>query len=145
MSKFQRERPISRYVYVLFLAINYLKSLNRLLKETGRLSNSPMFVVGIFSGADKRGEGFGSSLKMAEYRVCDLYPIRPRALRLMVFFQAAEDSLHRLYLTRTPDSLLQLPTNTFADKRSIFAPGLDDRYTAPEIGESEVVYASRDR
>jgi large subunit ribosomal protein L44 len=41
----------------------------RLLKETGRLSNSPVFVVGIYSGADKLGEGFGSSLKMAEYRV----------------------------------------------------------------------------
>lgn len=41
----------------------------RLLKETGRLSNSPVFVVGIYSGADKLGEGFGSSLRMAEYRV----------------------------------------------------------------------------
>lgn len=52
VSRFGRERPISR-----------------LLKETGRLSNSPMFVVGIYSGADKLGEGFGTSLKMAEYRV----------------------------------------------------------------------------
>lgn len=43
----------------------------RLLKETGRFSNSPIFVVGIYSGADKLGEGFGNSLKMAEYRVCD--------------------------------------------------------------------------
>ena len=42
---------------------------DRLLKETGRFSNSPVFVVGIFSGADKLGEGFGSSLKMAEFRV----------------------------------------------------------------------------
>jgi len=43
--------------------------LYRLLKETGRYSNSPIFVVGIFSGLDKLGEGFGSSLKMAEYQV----------------------------------------------------------------------------
>ena len=43
---------------------------SRLLKETGRFSNSPVFVVGIFSGPDKLGEGFGSSLKMAEFRVC---------------------------------------------------------------------------
>lgn len=42
---------------------------SRLLKETGRLSNSPVFIVGIYSGADKLGEGFGSSLRMAEYRV----------------------------------------------------------------------------
>ena len=42
---------------------------SRLLKETGRFSNSPVFVVGIFSGADQLGEGFGASLRMAEYRV----------------------------------------------------------------------------
>lgn len=47
--------------------------MDRLLKETGRFSNSPVFVVGIFSGADKLGEGFGSSLKMAEYRVRTSY------------------------------------------------------------------------
>lgn len=42
----------------------------RLLEESGRLSNAPSFVVGIFSGASKLGEGVGSSLKMAETRVC---------------------------------------------------------------------------
>jgi len=42
---------------------------SRLLKETGRFSNSPVFVVGIFSGADQLGEGFGASLRMAEFRV----------------------------------------------------------------------------
>ncbi|KAJ1907373.1 54S ribosomal protein L3 mitochondrial, partial [Tieghemiomyces parasiticus] len=42
----------------------------RLLKETGRLSNSPVFIVGMFSGVRKIGEGFGSSLKMAETRAC---------------------------------------------------------------------------
>lgn len=41
----------------------------RLLRETGRLSSTPIFVVGVFTGKDKLGEGFGSSLKMAEYRV----------------------------------------------------------------------------
>jgi large subunit ribosomal protein L44 len=44
-------------------------SVIRLLSETGRFSNSPVFVVGVFSGSDKLGEGFGASLKMAEYRV----------------------------------------------------------------------------
>lgn len=44
----------------------------RLLKETGRYSQSPIFVVGIFSGPDQLGEGFGSSLRMAEYRVSAL-------------------------------------------------------------------------
>ncbi|KAG6909043.1 hypothetical protein DXG01_002318 [Tephrocybe rancida] len=67
---------------------------SRLLKETGRFSNSPVFVVGIYSGADQLGEGFGSSLNMAEFR-------------------AAEDALHRVYLTRVPNHLMHLPTSTF--------------------------------
>ncbi|KAG6845507.1 hypothetical protein H0H87_008404 [Tephrocybe sp. NHM501043] len=74
------------------LGREYPKS--RLLKETGRFSNSPVFVVGIYSGADQLGEGFGSSLSMAEFR-------------------AAEDALHRVYLTRTPNHLMNLPTSTF--------------------------------
>lgn len=41
----------------------------RLLKETGRYSLSPVYVVGVYSGEDKLGEGFGSSLRMAEFRV----------------------------------------------------------------------------
>ena len=70
VNKFQRERPISRSVFLFceYIYIN-IKHSCRLLKETGRLSNSPTFVVGIYSGRDKLGEGFGSSLKMAEFRV----------------------------------------------------------------------------
>lgn len=40
----------------------------RLLSETGRLSISPVFVVGIFSGNDKLGEGAGSSLDAARQK-----------------------------------------------------------------------------
>lgn len=40
----------------------------RLLKETGRLSTAPVFVVGVYSGVDRIGEGYGSSLNMAETR-----------------------------------------------------------------------------
>jgi large subunit ribosomal protein L44 len=66
--KLRRERPKSRYVPSTTGSLS-LTVPNRLLKETGRFSNSPVFVVGIFSGADQLGEGFGSSLKMAEFRV----------------------------------------------------------------------------
>ncbi|KAF9005913.1 hypothetical protein BDQ17DRAFT_1389529 [Cyathus striatus] len=98
---------------------------SRLLKETGRFTNSPVFVVGIYSGADELGQGFGSSLKMAEYR-------------------AAEDALQRVFLTRTPDHELNLPTSTFA-------PGLGDifsakedsgSYTAPELVMGELMSES---
>jgi len=37
----------------------------RLLNETGRMSRTPVFVVGIFSGRDKLGEGSGPSLDSA--------------------------------------------------------------------------------
>ncbi|QRV89506.1 ribonuclease III [Ceratobasidium sp. AG-Ba] len=79
--KYQREPPVSR-----------------LLSESGRASNSPTFIVGIFSGSDQLGEGFGSSLKMAEFR-------------------AAEDAMHRLYLTRQPSSEFKLPSAAFPSIR----------------------------
>ncbi|KAF9453517.1 60S ribosomal protein L3 [Macrolepiota fuliginosa MF-IS2] len=108
--KFGREKPVSR-----------------LLKETGRFSNSPIYVVGIFSGADKLGEGHGSSLKMAEFR-------------------AAEDALHRVYLTRTPDHLIQLPSSTFPlGLGDVFRPGQEAKYDRPEPTMAEVSYASSGR
>ena len=73
--KYNRESPKSRYAFWLhFFHCTCISQSQRLLKETGRYSNSPVFVVGIFSGTDQIGEGFGSSLKMAEFRVCILQP-----------------------------------------------------------------------
>lgn len=40
----------------------------RMLSETGRKSRHPVFVVGVFSGNDKLGEGAGSSLDEARIR-----------------------------------------------------------------------------
>ncbi|GAA5992565.1 hypothetical protein JCM10908_002665 [Rhodotorula pacifica] len=50
-----------------------------LLKESGRLTAHPTFVTGAFSGDVKLGEGFGSSIRMSEWR-------------------ASEDALRRVYL-----------------------------------------------
>ncbi|KAJ6621350.1 ribonuclease III domain-containing protein [Mycena sp. CBHHK59/15] len=105
--KFQRDPPKSR-----------------LLKETGRFSNSPIFVVGIYSGNDKLGEGFGASLKMAEYR-------------------AAENSLLSVYLTRTPPELLQLPTSTFPlGIGDVFRKEPEGAYIPPVLEQAEIMYAS---
>ncbi|KAI0792111.1 60S ribosomal protein L3 [Abortiporus biennis] len=111
VNKYGRERPVSR-----------------LLKETGRFSNSPVFVVGIYSGADKLGEGFGSSLKMAEFR-------------------AAEDSLLRLYLTRQPPQTVQLPSSTFPDTLGdVFqSQGSGSSYTPGQMSDAEVLYGSAGR
>jgi dsRNA-specific ribonuclease len=40
----------------------------RLISETGRLSRHPVFIVGVYSGNDKLGEGAGSSLDEARTR-----------------------------------------------------------------------------
>ncbi|PGH11111.1 hypothetical protein AJ79_05056 [Helicocarpus griseus UAMH5409] len=40
----------------------------KILSETGRLSNHPVFNVGIFSGPDQIGEGAGGSLSEARFR-----------------------------------------------------------------------------
>jgi dsRNA-specific ribonuclease len=58
-----------RHVTALLKNLNKEPATSRLLSETGRHSHSPVFIIGIFSGKDKIGEGFGSSKKMAEFRV----------------------------------------------------------------------------
>jgi dsRNA-specific ribonuclease len=40
----------------------------RLISETGRLSIHPVYVVGVYSGKEKLGEGSGSSLNEARFR-----------------------------------------------------------------------------
>jgi dsRNA-specific ribonuclease len=40
----------------------------KIISETGRLSRHPVFVVGIYSGSDKLGEGSGGSLEEARFR-----------------------------------------------------------------------------
>ena len=59
--------------------------------------------------------------------------------------QAAEDSLHRLYLTRTPVDSLSLPTDTFTAGQDIYESKDEAGYVPGDIGELEVVYASKDR
>lgn len=66
---------------------------SRMLAETGRLSINPVFVVGVYSGAEKLGEGTGTAIRMAEYR-------------------AAEDALRRFYLQETRLSSNFLPSST---------------------------------
>ncbi|KAI9189673.1 54S ribosomal protein L3 mitochondrial [Blastocladiella emersonii ATCC 22665] len=63
----------------------------RMLHETGRHSAAPVFVVGVFSGLKKIGEGAGSSIKMAEHR-------------------AAKDALLKHFLHEIPKPLLPSET-----------------------------------
>ncbi|KAL2853328.1 ribonuclease III domain-containing protein [Aspergillus pseudoustus] len=47
---------------------NYEAPVAKIISETGRRSRSPVFVVGVFSGRDKLGEGAGASLVEARSR-----------------------------------------------------------------------------
>jgi large subunit ribosomal protein L44 len=90
-----------------------------------------VFVVGIYSGGDKLGEGFGTSLKMAEYR-------------------AAEEALHRLYLTQQPLHLMKVPSSTFGPQHTdLFDPDLlfapTSTFVGPPLGHSEVLLHSSGR
>lgn len=76
----------------------------RLIAETGRLSISPIFVVGVWSGTSKLGEGYGSSLKMAEWRAC-------------------EDALRRIYLSPLDDPVQDITDGTSAEDGERIAPG----------------------
>ncbi|KAJ2708913.1 54S ribosomal protein L3 mitochondrial [Coemansia spiralis] len=66
----------------------------RILKETGRFTSSPVFIVGVFCGVKMVGMGFGSSIKMAEHR-------------------AAKDALIKYYAKEIKD--IQLPEPADAD------------------------------
>jgi large subunit ribosomal protein L44 len=60
--------------------------------------------------------------------------------------KAAEDALHRVYLTRRPDDQLQLPTSTFSpDRRDLFQDEADGPYEAAELPAPEIMYASSGR
>ena len=60
--------------------------------------------------------------------------------------QAAEDALHRLYLTRTPPHALALPSSTFAEGDIFAAPaGADASYAPGELGTTETLTGSAGR
>ena len=62
--------------------------------------------------------------------------------------QAAEDSLLRLYLTRQPPHLVNLPTSTFADTLGDVYQTYGSEtpsYTPVEMSDTEVLYASGDK
>lgn len=64
---FQFEQP-TRELAVLCRREGLERPISKLLAESGRLSKAPVFIVGVFSGDEKLGEGFGSSLKEAKAR-----------------------------------------------------------------------------
>jgi dsRNA-specific ribonuclease len=64
---FQFDRP-NRDLLLLCKREGFEIPIARLISETGRLSAHPVYVVGVFSGRDKLGEGVGGSLAEAKTR-----------------------------------------------------------------------------
>ncbi|KAG0374674.1 hypothetical protein BGX24_010094 [Mortierella sp. AD032] len=81
-----------------------MKRLNR-----EKPSKAPVFIVGVYSGTEKIGEGFGSSLKMAEFR-------------------ANKDALTKYYLEEQKD--FGLPSDVEV---------LGATYTPSKVGDTPVV------
>ncbi|KAL7272474.1 54S ribosomal protein L3 mitochondrial [Rhizina undulata] len=77
----------------------------RLLSETGRKSIAPVFVVGVYSGPERLGEGQGASLNEARIR-------------------AAANALKSWYLYKPVD--VDLPSNTDENPSASFKPALID-------------------
>ncbi|KAG4305182.1 hypothetical protein PORY_001352 [Pneumocystis oryctolagi] len=65
-SLFSFDQP-TRELSVLCFRQKLEPPVSRLIAETGRRSSSPFFIVGVYSGNEKLGEGHGSSLKEAKY------------------------------------------------------------------------------
>lgn len=81
----------TRDLSVLCKRENFEPPVARLISETGRLSRTPVFVVGVYSGDDKLGEAAGSSLNEGRVR-------------------AAAAALRGWYLYSPPDSDVVLPS-----------------------------------
>ncbi|KAI8358216.1 ribonuclease III domain-containing protein [Mortierella sp. GBAus27b] len=92
MKRLGRERPVAR-----------------MLAETGRQSKAPVFIVGVYSGTEKLGEGFGHSIAMAEFR-------------------ANKDALTKYYMEELKD--FSLPSDV--EKEGFI-------YTPTRIGDTQVV------
>lgn len=80
--------------------------LARLLSETGRMSKSPVFVVGVYSGSELLGEGAGGSLNEARVR-------------------AAVNALKGWYLY-SPFGSVDVPSKTDVNPNAPFKPAVID-------------------
>lgn len=105
---------------------------SRMIAETGRLSLAPVYVVGVWSGSIKLGEGTGSSIRMAEYR-------------------AAENALRRLYGAERLDGTFSVPTTTLDGVYAGEVPHalrlagahVASPYSPLPLGRTEALHATR--
>lgn len=75
----------TRELYNLCAREEFEKPVARLLSETGRHSRTPVFVVGIYSGNDKLGEGAGPNLDNARWKAA------MNALKAWYLYSPGED------------------------------------------------------
>ncbi|KAK6525799.1 hypothetical protein TWF281_010843 [Arthrobotrys megalospora] len=102
---FQFEQP-TRELSRLCVREGFQQPIARLEKETGRYSRHPVFIVGVYSGEEKLGEGQGSSLPEAKIK-------------------AAISALKGWYLY-SPVSGADLPSKTDGNPTMPFAPAVID-------------------
>ncbi|KAJ3333700.1 hypothetical protein HDU76_004846 [Blyttiomyces sp. JEL0837] len=83
------------------------RPVSRLLKETGRLSTAPVFIVGVYSGVEKIGEGYGSSLAMAETR-------------------AAKNAIEKHYIVEVKDITVPSDIDDLESRTSFLETSIDE-------------------
>ncbi|KAG5440291.1 hypothetical protein PCANB_001861 [Pneumocystis canis] len=99
-SLFSFEQP-TRELSVLCSRQKLESPVSRLIAETGRHSISPLFIVGVYSGNEKLGEGYGSSLKEAKHT-------------------ASIDALKAWYLYESRD--FDRPSKTLENDKEMYIP-----------------------
>ena len=77
---------------------DFVAPVARILSETGRRSRTPVFVVGVFSGREKLGEGSGGSLHEARFRAAvaalkSWYLYSPMKVRVPSEMEGAPDNV----------------------------------------------------
>ncbi|KAK6346724.1 hypothetical protein TWF696_006837 [Orbilia brochopaga] len=102
---FQFEQP-TRELSRLCVREGFQQPIARLEKETGRYSRHPVFIVGVYSGEEKLGEGQGGSLPEAKIK-------------------AAISALKGWYLY-SPVTGVDLPSKTDAEPDAPFSPSFID-------------------
>lgn len=142
--KFGRERPVSRYVSQLLALQHSPSHLPDCSKRQAgfpilRYTLSASFLVQTsLARAMVAPSKWPSTASVCLPRLTSLF--------LTLQIQAAEDALHRVYLTRTPDDQIQLPSSTFPlGLGDVFRSGPEGAYTAPEVVVAEVSHGSASR
>lgn len=131
---------------------------SRLIAETGRLSNAAVFGVGVYVGTRRVGEGWGSQIRMAEFRAAEDAMRRVMLANPVKAAQSRADEPTGLAREEVPSATLdhifggavEAAKEQDVGARDIWAVGEESassltpvQYRPRPLGESELVFGSK--